>query len=142
MRVGRYFGGERALERSGRGLSPPSRARRGCFSGLQVGFVCGGFALSLDEVVGAIKRQFPEDRRIAVIGSCGVGFGVNAESLSILAATGATQRELNLLNRVTTEKLSIEEAHAEVARLEQTVEEVSMAAARERTTALEHLNAT
>jgi hypothetical protein len=27
MRVGRYFGGERALEGSGRGLSPPSRAR-------------------------------------------------------------------------------------------------------------------
>jgi hypothetical protein len=44
MMVGWYFGGERALERSGRGLSPPSRVRRGWFSGLQVGVVCGGSA--------------------------------------------------------------------------------------------------
>jgi hypothetical protein len=44
MIAGWYFGRERAVERSGRGFSPPSRVRRGGFSGLQAGYVCGGFA--------------------------------------------------------------------------------------------------
>src|SRR5947209_4188963 len=41
--VSGIFGGERALERSGRGLSPPKRVRRGRFIGQWVGSFCGGF---------------------------------------------------------------------------------------------------
>src|SRR4051794_31376597 len=42
--VSGVFGGERALERSGRALSPPKRVRRGGFSDRQAGPFYGGFA--------------------------------------------------------------------------------------------------
>ena len=97
--------------------------------------------LTLDQVVGFINRKVPEQRSLSLIVSCHVSFSLNATALDRLTAAGVTDNELQVLNRETLALLTVEQAHDQVAGLEQYIADSNKAMAAERDAALQKLNA-
>jgi hypothetical protein len=97
--------------------------------------------LTLDQVAGFIERKVPEERTVSLIESCHVSFSLNAAALDRLTAAGVSGDELQALNRETLALLTVEQAHDEVAGLEQYIADSNKAIAAERDAPLQKLNA-
>jgi TPR repeat protein len=97
--------------------------------------------LALDQVVGFIDRKVPEQRTLSLIESCHVSFSLNAAALDRLTAAGVSEAELDTLNRETLALLTVQQAHDEVAGLEQHIADSNKSIAAGRDAALQKLNA-
>jgi len=74
--------------------------------------------LRLDQVVGLVKNKAPDDDIVDLVRSCHVGFAMDPTSVERLASAGATRPVLDALDRDTLLRLSLSQAHSEVAALE------------------------
>lgn len=75
-------------------------------------------ALKLDEVVGLVQNKAPDDAIVDLVASCHVGFVMDPATLERLVGAGATRPVLDALDRDTLLRLSLSQARAEVAALE------------------------
>jgi hypothetical protein len=77
--------------------------------------------LTLVQVNGLITQKVADDRIAQRIESCKVSFALDAPAIDQLAQSGASRQVLDALNRVTAADLTLSDAHAQVAALEQRV---------------------
>jgi hypothetical protein len=97
--------------------------------------------LTLDQVVGFVDQKLPDERTVELIESCQVGFGMNTAAIERLISAGTSETVLNVLNRVTASRLTLEEARSEVTELERHTEQGDSAVKAQRDAALRDFDA-
>ncbi len=100
-----------------------------------------GAPLTLLQVVGEIKNHVPEGRIAELIASCHVSFTLSPTALERLVAAGAPSRLMDTLDRDTISRLSLSQAKAEVAALEQGIVQNEGVVNRERDEAIRKVDA-
>jgi len=101
----------------------------------------GGRALTVAQVDGFLGSQIPDDRIVELIGSCHVGFSMNAATLDHFSAEAVSAKVWEALNRDTASQQTLPEARAEVAALESRVMGSDAGQATDRDAALAKLDA-
>ena len=81
-----------------------------------------GKPLTLTQVQGYIDQKIAEDRTVARIQACHVGFHMDAPTLDRLVRPGVSQKILDALNEVTAAQLTLDQAKTEVAGLQAGIE--------------------
>lgn len=94
----------------------------------------------LAKILKAIEEKAPEDALVRNIESCHVGFDLDAATLDQLSAAGASDRLMDVLNRVTTPELTLARAAADVAALQSQVTTIDQSIDGDRNAALKKLD--
>lgn len=97
--------------------------------------------LTLVQVNGLITQKVADDRIAQRIESCKVNFPLDAPTIDQLAQAGASRQVVEALNHVTTADLTLSDAHAQVALLEQRVQQADASLAADRDQALAKFDA-